>query len=53
MRRVAITGMGVVSAMGVGLGAFWDGLMASRSGSRRVSLSDPGRPQHSNRRGSS
>jgi nodulation protein E len=41
MRRVAITGMGVVSAMGVGMGAFWDGLMASRSGSRRVSLSDP------------
>src|SRR5262249_4973094 len=41
MRRVAITGMGVVSAMGVGLGPFWDGLMASRSGTRRVSLSDP------------
>jgi len=41
MRRVAITGMGVVSAMGVGLGAFWDGLMASRSGSRRVSIGDP------------
>src|SRR5262249_26576243 len=41
MRRVAITGMGVVSAMGVGLGAFWDGLMAARSGTRRVSLSDP------------
>jgi len=41
MRRVAITGMGVVSSMGVGLGPFWDGLMASRSGARRVSLSDP------------
>ncbi|HEX7795425.1 MAG TPA: beta-ketoacyl-[acyl-carrier-protein] synthase family protein [Vicinamibacterales bacterium] len=41
MRRVAITGMGVVSSMGVGLGPFWDGLMASRSGTRRVSLSDP------------
>jgi nodulation protein E len=33
--------MGVVSAMGVGLGPFWDGLTASRSGTRRVSLSDP------------
>src|SRR5262245_25480353 len=41
MRRVAITGMGVVSAMGVGQGDFWDGLMASRSGARRVSLGDP------------
>jgi nodulation protein E len=41
MRRVAITGMGVVSALGVGMDAFWDSLMASRSGSRRVTLGDP------------
>jgi nodulation protein E len=27
--------------MGVGLGPFWDGLIASRSGTRRISLSDP------------
>src|SRR4051794_37883598 len=42
MRRVAITGMGVVSAMGVGMDAFWDGLMSARSGSKRVSIGDPG-----------
>ena len=41
MRRVAITGMGVVSAIGVGLGPFWEGLMASRSGTRRLSIGDP------------
>ena len=41
MRRVAITGMGVVSALGVGVETFWEGLMASRSGTRRASLSDP------------
>jgi nodulation protein E len=41
MRRVAITGMGVISALGVGVDPFWDGMMASRSGTRRASLSDP------------
>jgi nodulation protein E len=41
MRRVAITGMGVVSAMGVGMEAFWEGLMSGRSGSRHVSLGEP------------
>ena len=41
MRRVAITGMGVVSALGVGMEAFWDGMMRSESGTRRASLSDP------------
>jgi nodulation protein E len=41
MRRVAITGLGVVSALGVGVEAFWEGMMASRSGSREVSLCDP------------
>jgi nodulation protein E len=42
MRRVAITGLGVVSALGVGVEAFWDGLSAGRSGTRRVTLVDPG-----------
>ena len=41
MRRVAITGMGAVSAMGLGVPALWDGLLAARSGVRRISLFDP------------
>ena len=41
MRRVAITGLGVVSALGVGIDAFWNGLRTGTSGSRRVSLVDP------------
>ena len=36
MRRVAITGLGAVSALGVGVPAFWDGLVAGRSGIREV-----------------
>jgi 3-oxoacyl-[acyl-carrier-protein] synthase II len=31
-RRVAVTGMGVVSCTGVGVGAFWSSLAAGRSG---------------------
>lgn len=42
MRRVAITGMGAISALGVGVPALWDGLLAARSGVRRISLFDPG-----------
>ena len=41
MRRVAITGMGCVSAMGCGVAAFWEGLLAGRSGERRITLFDP------------
>src|SRR5258706_671560 len=41
MRRVAITGLGVVSALGLGVEAFWEGLMAGRSGIRRITLFDP------------
>lgn len=40
MRRVAITGLGVVSALGVGVETFWGGLQAGRSGTRRVTLAD-------------
>jgi nodulation protein E len=41
MRRVAITGTGAVSALGVGVQALWDGLLAARSGVRRITLFDP------------
>jgi hypothetical protein len=42
MRRVAITGIGAVSSLGVGVTAFWDGLLAARSGVRRITSFDPG-----------
>ncbi len=39
--RVVITGMGVVSVLGTGLPAFWDGLLNGRSGVRRITQFDP------------
>lgn len=36
MRRVAITGLGVVSPVGIGASAFIDSLLAARSGIRRL-----------------
>lgn len=41
MRRVAITGLGVVAAPGIGVPAFWSALTAGTSGVRRMSLVDP------------
>ncbi len=41
MRRVAITGLGCVSALGCDVAAFWEGLLAARSGERRITLFDP------------
>lgn len=38
--RVVITGMGVVSVLGTGLPAFWDGLVNGRSGIRRITQFD-------------
>eukprot|EP01040_Poterioochromonas_malhamensis_P027062 gene27062-34199_t len=35
-RRVVITGMGAVSALGQGLGAHWDALAAGRTGITRI-----------------
>ena len=41
MRRVAVTGLGVVSALGVGVDAFWRRLVAGTSGVRRITRFDP------------
>ncbi|HWC03944.1 MAG TPA: beta-ketoacyl-ACP synthase II [Methylomirabilota bacterium] len=40
MRRVAVTGMGIVSPLGVGIDAFWEGLIQGRSGVRRITRFD-------------
>ncbi|MFQ5806083.1 MAG: beta-ketoacyl-ACP synthase II [Phycisphaerae bacterium] len=40
-RRVVMSGMGAVTPLGVSVSSFWDGLVASRSGIRRVSCFDP------------
>jgi len=41
LKRVVITGMGVVSPNGVGNSAFSEAVIAGRSGVRRISLFDP------------
>jgi nodulation protein E len=40
-RRVAITGLGAISALGIGVPAFWDRLIAGRSGVGRITHFDP------------
>ncbi len=42
-RRVVVTGMGAVSALGQGVGPTWEGLLAGRSGVRRIESFDPSR----------
>jgi len=40
-RRVALTGVGVITPIGIGKDAFWAGLMEGRSGVRRITAFDP------------
>jgi 3-oxoacyl-[acyl-carrier-protein] synthase II len=40
MRRVVVTGLGVVSPVGIGHDAFWSGLMAGRSAVREITRFD-------------
>jgi 3-oxoacyl-[acyl-carrier-protein] synthase II len=42
MRRVVITGIGVISPVGIGAKAFWDNLLAGKVGVRRIAAWDPG-----------
>ncbi len=40
-RRVAVTGVGVITPIGIGKDPFWAGLMEGRSGVRRLTSFDP------------
>src|SRR5215213_1805676 len=40
-RKIVITGIGVISPIGVGAKAFWENLLAGKVGVRRISLYDP------------
>lgn len=40
-RRVVITGMGCVTPLGIGREAYWNGLVAGKSGVRRIETFDP------------
>ena len=42
-RRVVVTGMGAVSALGNDVSSTWDGLVAGRSGIRKIERFDPSR----------
>jgi 3-oxoacyl-[acyl-carrier-protein] synthase II len=41
MRRVVITGVGIVSPLGIGARAHWEGLIAGRSAVKRIASFDP------------
>jgi 3-oxoacyl-[acyl-carrier-protein] synthase II len=42
MRRVVVTGIGVVSPLGIGSAAFWTNLLAGKVGVSRIASFDPG-----------
>jgi 3-oxoacyl-[acyl-carrier-protein] synthase II len=42
MRRVVITGLGVISPIGIGSAAFWTNLLAGKVGIKRIAGFDPG-----------
>ncbi|HYE19040.1 MAG TPA: beta-ketoacyl-[acyl-carrier-protein] synthase family protein [Tepidisphaeraceae bacterium] len=42
MRRVVITGIGIVSPLGIGAKAHWDALVAGAAGVRKIAAFDPG-----------
>lgn len=42
MNRVVITGIGVISPIGIGTKAFWENLLAGKSGIARTTQFDPG-----------
>ena len=42
MRRVVVTGIGIISPLGVGSAASWQGLLAGTCGIRRIQAFDPG-----------
>jgi 3-oxoacyl-[acyl-carrier-protein] synthase II len=41
MRRVVVTGLGVVSPIGIGVDRFWKALLSGTSGVRRITTFDP------------
>jgi 3-oxoacyl-[acyl-carrier-protein] synthase II len=41
MRRVVVTGLGVISPIGIGAKTFWDNLVAGKCGIRRIEAFDP------------
>jgi 3-oxoacyl-[acyl-carrier-protein] synthase II len=42
MRRVVVTGIGIISPIGIGSRAHWDGLISGKVGIRRIASFDPG-----------
>src|SRR6476619_6336319 len=41
-QRIVVTGMGLVTPLGIGIGPFWNGLVEGRSGVRQITRCDPG-----------
>ncbi len=41
MRRVVVTGIGIISPIGIGVNAFWENLLAGQVGVRRITAFDP------------